>query len=102
MKFADLLALPIEVTVFNPEARPSQSAPIDPDALADALPDTPAEVREQVFAEHGRKDEFQMQYGHLDLPRFNWQAEQLPASEIIGCGVFRDFRDIVSKAADRA
>jgi hypothetical protein len=90
MKFADLLKLPFDVSG------------ISPDALAAALPDTPADIREQLFKEHGRNDYFQMQYGHLDLLRINWKAEQLPASDIITCEVFRDFRgwvDSVSKWA---
>ena len=78
MKFVELMNLPCD----------PQTDTIDMEALGLALPDTPLDVREQVLSDHGRKSDFQEQYGHIDLATLRWHCIELPAVEIIRCTVF--------------
>jgi hypothetical protein len=50
--FRDILKLPAE-----------SNGAIEPAALTASLPKIPVPVLEQVFSDHGRKEEFQRQYG---------------------------------------
>ncbi|AVI63295.1 hypothetical protein MOY_00350 [Halomonas sp. GFAJ-1] len=70
------------------------------------LPETPLKVIEQVYCHHGRKDEFQRQYGELNLSAIAWTSITLPASEIIKAtiyeGFMRWFRNVESRTLEFA
>ena len=74
------------------------------DPIRDYLPETPLEVIEQVYCHHGRKDEFQSQYGELNLSAIDWTSIALPASEIIEAtiyeGFMRWFRNVESRTSE--
>lgn len=78
MKFCDLLRLPV-----------NEAGIIDAATLSRLLPDTPLDVIEQVYVDHGRKHDFQAQYGALALEVLMWTKVARPASELIQCGHFR-------------
>lgn len=80
MKFRDLLRLPV-----------NEAGIIDAATLSRLLPDTPLDVIEQVYADHGRKHDFQAQYGALDLEALMWTKVARPASALIECGHFAEF-----------
>ena len=80
MKFADLLLLPRTAT-----------GRIDQQAARDALPDVPYDVLEQVIVDHGANDDFQRQYGHLELETIVWELRRIEASVLIAATVFNDF-----------
>ncbi len=71
MRFCDLLNLPYD-----------SAANIDRDSLKRCLPDTPDDVLTQVYADHGRKDDFQSQYGELDITSLRWEKRDFSAAEI--------------------
>ena len=77
MKFSEIMNLPWD----------RYSGRIDMAALEYALPETPRDVLE-VFSDHGRKSQFQKQYGHIDLSALRWQCVELPAAEIIECSIY--------------
>ncbi len=80
MLFSRLLSLPYQ-----------SCGTIDLGALREALPTVPIEVLEQVCSQHGRKAEFQQQYGHLDFANVEWRKELLEARVIVSCDVFGGF-----------
>jgi hypothetical protein len=92
MYFSDLMNLP-----YDPG-----SDKIDLVALERALPDTPADVREQWFSDHGRKGEFQAQFGEIDLTALGWACIELPAGEITRCAIYPGFRKFFDMVAGRA
>jgi hypothetical protein len=79
--FRDILTLP-----FN-----AQSGIVNlNDALVHAA-DMPKEVVQQVFVEHGRKAEFQSQYGHLDLNSIRWNKESIAGVGLAESSHFEGF-----------
>jgi len=90
MKFADLLLLPQTAT-----------GRIDQEAARDALPDMPYDVLEQVIVDHGANDDFQRQYGHLDLEVIGWELRRTEASALIAATVFNDFAPWFESVARR-
>lgn len=72
MRFTDLMSLP-----FN-----DRTDVILLDAVRQALPGTPEDVVEQLYVDHGRKEDFQNLYGHLALDEISWKLESLTASEL--------------------
>lgn len=61
----------------------------------------PDDVLAQFVFDHGTKDHFQHQYGHLDLNAVRWKEFTLPASEILLCSVYPRFASWVECVADR-
>lgn len=70
--------------------------------LRAALPETPNAVLEQVYSAHGRKLEFQQQYGDLDLQRIEWTMRCIRAEIIIASSVHSEFAEWVNAVATRA
>lgn len=92
MFFRDLLTLP-----FN-----AQSTIIN---LADALvyaANVPKEVVQQVFVEHGRKPEFQSQYGHLDLSSVGWRKRSIAGRDLAASSHFEGFDHWYKAVGNRA
>lgn len=91
MLFRDLMSLP-----FN-----RASDRIGLSALREAGIVAPDDVLEQFYGDHGRKDEFQSEYGALNISRLLWSEAELPAHEIVACSVYPSFRRWVDDVADR-
>ncbi len=94
MLFSDLLSLSFD----------SCTDIIDISTILAALPNTPAAVAQQVYADHGRKAEFQAAYGHLDIARLNWKLLSYPASKLSAATVnppFRAWFDVVGSRVRR-
>lgn len=72
MRFADLMALPFD----------GRTERILANAVREALPATPEDVIEQVYVDHGRKEDFQKLYGHLALDEITWKLQSLIATEL--------------------
>src|SRR5690349_5353886 len=80
--FSHLLDLPV-----------TEGDRIDLDALREALPKTPEAVLENVYSDHGRKEEFQIQYCNVTLDSIKWTARSVKASEILACSYYNRFDD---------
>jgi hypothetical protein len=59
----------------------------------------PPSVIDQLLFEHGDKDEFLEQYGHLNLLRLRWELRSVRASELIPCTSHEEFSDRVRSVA---
>lgn len=92
MKFADLMNLRFD----------ESTNVICHDALCEVLPNTPSEVLEQVFRDHGRNGEFQALYGHIEIDRINWTCVSKSADELCRSGMNKQFRPWFNNVAARA
>ena len=61
----------------------------------------PADVLEQFVFDHGTKEEFQRQYGHLDLNALRWVLSSIPAEDILACSVYPQYANRIETVADR-
>lgn len=92
MLFSKLLELPFD----------RNTGRIDILAIAAALPNTPLAVVEQVYADHGRKDEFQSTYGNVNLQGLRWQLISHTASELCRATMNPAFRQWYEGVGGRA
>lgn len=90
MRFCDLLNLPYD-----------SAANIDRDSLKRCLPDTPDDVLTQVYADHGRKDDFQSQYGELDITSLRWEKRAFSAAEIAASCYYNHFSNWMDAVEQR-
>ena len=96
MRLADLRDLP----------RPGDGAFRDdpwPSFLADARIGGlrwPTPVVEQFLFDHGAKEEFLSQYGHLALETLRWDLRDLAATEFLRLSVFDDFKPWLESSAE--
>lgn len=81
MKFSDLMSLE-----YNPDTEI-----ISLEALIEHFPTTPKDVLEQVYSDHGRKYDFQKQYGEIELDSITWKKIQVSGSEIVNCTYYSLF-----------
>lgn len=65
-----------------------------------ALP-MPDEVFEQFIVANGTRDEFQRQYGSLDLHAIGWKQVALTTSDLCSCSVSPLFAEHVDSVSDR-
>lgn len=91
MRFCDLLDLP-----YN-----SRTGVVDISALTQALPHMPESVLRQVLSEHGRKENFQKQYGTINLQTVTWRLLTLTAAELTRASVNRAFENWVNAVSAR-
>lgn len=92
MKFRDLLEQPYD----------ELTGIIHADPLRKRLQETPFEVVEQVYSQHGRKNEFQEQYGDLELSSITWVSTALPATKIIQATCYPGFIPWLSNVESRS
>lgn len=59
----------------------------------------PEEVMEQFIFDHGTKEEFQRQYGHLDLHALKWDLLSIPAEDILACSVYPPYASLIKSVA---
>ena len=81
MYFRDLLTLP-----FN-----AQSGVVNLDDALVHSADIPKQVVLQVLVDHGRKSEFQTQYGHLDLNLIRWSKESIAGVDLAESSHYEGF-----------
>ena len=81
MRFSQLLQLPYE----------ARTDKIYISELLDRLPNFPQEILRDFLADHGRKDDFQEQYAHIDLLRIKWLEQRVAAENLIECALFGRF-----------
>lgn len=75
---------------------------IDAAGLTQRLPDTPLDVIAQLYADHGRKHDFQSQYGALDIAALKWTNVARTAEELLECCNFAEFTHWMNSVAQRA
>jgi len=61
----------------------------------------PEDVLEQFVFDHGTKDDFQQQYGHMDLHAMRWDLLSIRGDEILACSVYPRFAEWMETAAGR-
>ncbi len=61
----------------------------------------PDDVLEQFVCDHGTKDDFQHQYGDLDLHAVEWKLIELPTSELLTCSIFPSYIAWIETARNR-
>ncbi|WOD07467.1 hypothetical protein [Marinomonas sp. GJ51-6] len=82
MKFSDLMHLSAD-----------DAGNILIDDLVVKLPNTPLDVIEQFYADHGRNYGFQEQYADIDISNLEWTLVGLSYSEIAEASIFSNFKD---------
>ena len=81
MKFKELMNLSTD-----------QSENININELILNLPNTPMDVLEQFYRDHGRKYQFQEQYAELDIYSLNWEFVDLTFDEMSCTSIFPLFQ----------
>lgn len=81
MKFSDLMSQPYC----------TKTDIVDAKCLRVMLPNTPPEVIEQVYSDHGRNPDFQYQYRNINISKLGWQLIELPAERIAACDFYDGF-----------
>lgn len=82
MKFKELGSLPVD----------KYEDCIDQLLLKSLLPDTPNDVIEQFYSDHGRNNDFQEQYKDIEISKLNWNLVMLPAKDLICASVYSEFQ----------
>ena len=72
MLFSHLLKLP-----YN-----QNTLVIDIPSIVSKLPNTPLPVVQQLYADHGRNEDFQELYGNLNIVGLKWELVSYPASKL--------------------
>ncbi|WP_156317097.1 hypothetical protein [Marinagarivorans algicola] len=85
MKFKELMNLSAD-----------QAGNIGIDELTLNLPNTPKDVLEQFYRDHGRKYQFQEQYAELDIHNLNWELVSLSFDEMSSASIFPNFQKWVN------
>ncbi|EHK0753585.1 hypothetical protein RG677_004786 [Vibrio parahaemolyticus] len=85
MKFSDLMGL-----------KSDDAGNISIEDLTSKLPETPVDVLEQFYADHGQNSDFQEQYSHLEISCLNWLLCELKYCDIANVTVFPDFESWVN------
>ena len=92
MKFSDLLNQPYC----------SRRNIIEFESLKSLLPDTPESVIKQVYSDHGRKFEFQDQFGDIEISEIRWNLASLSAGKIVTCAINDRFSSWFTNVGKRA
>ncbi len=91
MKFRDLLTLPKD--------RLDRLNKLELMAL---LPNTPEDVIEQFYVDHGINKEFQQQYSDINLNEVVWEVVSVNYDTLSKLSVFPDFVDWVNRCAKKS
>jgi len=75
---------------------------LDTAALKALLPNTPDDVIEQFYSDHGLNPDFQEQYQGLDTSLLKWELVQLSASELISASVYDEFQQYFQTCTDKS
>jgi len=91
MYFKDILNFPSEELGGRP----------DYNLLKKALPDVPEDIFFQLFYDHGRNSQFQLQYANLLILDIRWIEIELTVDELIDLSIYNNFLDWVSTVENR-
>ena len=91
MKFKELISFPTD-----------QVGKLDIDELILNLPNTPIDVLEQFYRDHGLNEQFQEQYAELDLYNLNWKLVKLSFYEMSCATIFSSFQKWVDTCCRRS
>ncbi|RXJ69330.1 hypothetical protein CRV08_04800 [Halarcobacter ebronensis] len=69
--------------------------------LRNLLPETPEEVLEQFFYDHGQNGGFQNQYSNIDINKLKWCKKKAKAKDIIECSIYERFYPWVNSVSER-
>jgi len=72
-----------------------QAGNIDIDELILYLSNTPLDVLEQFYRDHGRNEQFQQQYAELDIHNLRWELVNLTFDEMSCATIFSSFQSWV-------
>jgi hypothetical protein len=92
LKFSDLMSLPFD----------SFSAKISVDEILKFLPQAPFEVVDQFYSDHGRKEEFQVQYQKLYLPSIEWKRKDVAGRDLLNINIYPSYRQWFDSVGHRA
>jgi hypothetical protein len=56
------------------------------------LTNFPDEVLQDFLSDHGRKYDFQHQYGNIELNKINWEIVEISGETILHCRYYNDFK----------
>lgn len=71
------------------------------DVLIENNINAPFDVLQQFYSDHGRKDDFQLQYGEIDLKKIAWRKQEVTGVEIITCEYYEEFGGWIDSVASR-
>lgn len=91
MKFSDLLHVEYD----------SRTEIISLDMLCDTLPDTPIDVLQQFYSEHGRNTSFQNQYASLNIDKLVWNNVNVLAKDLVACTYYESFERWMQTVSQR-
>lgn len=91
MKFKDLLKL-----------KSGDDLTLRVETLKQAVPNTPLDVIEQFYSDHGLNSEFQSQYAILDINNLIWSLESLEARTLILASVYNDFNSWFTTCSEKS
>jgi hypothetical protein len=80
MKFSELM-----------ELKADEAGNIDIGELVHHLPNTPLDVIEQLYSDHGGNSEFQEQYEQIDISKLKWELIELSFDDIACASIFPEF-----------
>jgi hypothetical protein len=92
MKFSDLMKVPYDTS----------TGIIRVASLCSMLPQTPEEVAQQFYADHGRKGDFQRLYSGLRIDRLAWTLISEQGRRIANPSMNQDFRPWFESVSNRA
>lgn len=75
---------------------------IDMNGLRKVLPNTPEDVLQQVYSDHGRKDEFQSNYKALEISAIKWHLVPVEAHLLASADMYEMFRRWFENVRERA
>ena len=82
------------ILLFNElmSLKSDRSENIDIQELELYLPETPKEVLEQFYRDHGRKSEFQLQYKDIDISLLRWDLIDISFNNMRNISIFHNFQ----------
>ncbi|PQJ87522.1 hypothetical protein BTO23_15565 [Aliivibrio sifiae] len=75
------------------EFKADEAGNIDIDELVLHLPNTPLDVIEQFYSDHGRNSQFQEQYENIDISKLKWELVELSYDDIAHTSIFSEFEN---------
>ena len=64
---------------------------INVESIVEILPVCPIEIINDIYADHGRKAEFQAEYGNVDISKLHWKLMEFTGKELIESSIIPEF-----------
>ena len=74
---------------------------INIESIVEILPKCPIEIINDIYADHGRKDAFQTQYGNIDISELHWEIIAIKGIDLIDFTLNKDFSQWVTTCENR-